>query len=233
MHFESKKSRLVVAFAVLLLLLFVTLMAVSIYRSAVSDNTVPVSTSIAVPEPKAKEPREVKEVITNSSGDLLITYSDGSVQNVGRVVGQDGVGQGPTRAQISSALLEYCTNGRCDSRAPTQEQIIAALAAYCSGGICKGDRGVDAPPITGDQIAAAVSNFCSDGRCKGATGETGATGTAGIPGREPFIACVQRTTNDTPTRYVAWKYADEQDTAYRDLYKLPVWAACQNPVELT
>lgn len=60
----------------------------------------------------------------------------------------------------------------------------------------------------------------------------GADGAPGANGRTPFMSCVIRTTNSLPTQYIAWKYTDEEDSAYRDLYQLPAWAQGQNCVDL-
>lgn len=183
----------------------------------------PPTTSIAVPQPSA--PREVKDITTNKDGNLIITYTDGSTQNAGRVVGsngQDGVGQVPSQAQLSVALIEYCANGRCDAKSPTQEQIFSAITAYCLGGVCKG---ADATPVTTEQILSAVNSYCSDGRCKGSTGDTGPTG---AQGESTVMACVAR--NDA--NYVSWKYVSEPNTSYRNLYKLPLTAECSEPTNL-
>ena len=65
----------------------------------------------------------------------------------------------------------------------------------------------------------------------GATGATGAKGDNGADGLTPEIACVVRTVNNLPTKYVAWKYTTS--TTWTDLYKLPSWAECTNPITIT
>jgi hypothetical protein len=228
-----KRRRIIKIVLAVVLVLFAALMALAIYAQTASRNSQPISTSISVPQPKP--PREVKDVLTSDSGDLIITYTDGSTQNAGRVVGASGESQAPTQSQISAALIEYCASGRCDSKAPTQQQILEAVATYCAGGICKGSdgsKGADAQPITADQILAAVTSYCADGRCKGADGQS-ITGAQGEPGKSPVMNCVARTVNGLNTKFVAWKYETEPNSAYRDLYKLPVWAECTNPVDLT
>lgn len=192
-----------------------------------------VTTSIAAP---TATPREIDSTTIDSSGNLIITYSDGSVSNVGRVVGESGEGLYPTQEQLDDAVLRYCADGRCDADNPTQTQVLQAVATYCSNGTCRGKDGQRGPAPTAEQLQAAVTAYCSNGQCRGATGlqgPAGATGAQGAPGRTPQMACVQRTTNNTPTRYVAWKYTDEPNSAYRDLYQLPPWAQCTNPVDLT
>lgn len=230
-----KSSRRLIALVVgVCLLLFTGLLAYAMYSFFNARQAEPITTSIAVPKPTAV--REVKDIITNSSGDLIITYTDGSIQNAGRVVGQTGQdGQVPSQAQLAAALIEYCANGRCDAKSPTQEQIMQAITAYCLSGICKGSKGTDATPITADQIVAAVNTYCSDGRCRGTQGQTGQEGPigpTGATGDTTVLSCVVRQTNSIDARYVAWRYTLEPDTAYRDLYKLPVWAECSNAVDL-
>lgn len=230
-----RNGRRIIAWIVgVVLLLFAGLLIFAVYSYFGARQAEPITTSIAVP--KAAPVREVKDIVTNSSGDLIITYTDGSVQNAGRVVGEAGQdGQVPSQAQLSAALIEYCANGRCDAKSPTQEQIMQAITAYCLSGICKGSNGADATPITAEQIAAAVNTYCSDGRCKGSTGqpgEEGPVGPTGATGDTTVLSCVIRSTNNVATRYIAWRYSLEPDTAYRDLYKLPVWAECSNPVDL-
>ena len=198
-----------------------------------TTNRPEISTSLAVPRPPA--PREVKSALTDSkSGDLIITYTDGSTQNAGHVV---GYGQAPTQAQISAALLEYCADGRCDGQAPTQQQIVDALTLYCADGICKGKDGAAGIPITAEQIATAVSSYCADGRCRGADGQsvkgdTGEIGPRGPAGQDAVLSCVTRSLNNGTANFIAWKYKDEADGEYRNLYKLPSWAEASNCVDL-
>lgn len=233
------KRRAVLIIAVILLVLFAILMAYSIGKNITSDNsTPPVTTSVAAPKPTL--PREVQSIATNDKGELVITYSDGTTDNAGRVVGQDGTGQLPTQAQVSAAVAEYCSSGVCDARQPSTQEILDAIEAYCANGICRGQDGTNAKPITAEQIFAAVNSYCSDGKCrgpagqsvKGDTGATGAIGATGPRGESTQLGCVVRTSNGTTTRYVSYKYPSEPDTAYRDVYKLPVWAECVNPVTL-
>ncbi len=97
-------------------------------------------------------------------------------------------------------------------------------------------QGTNAPAITDDQIAQAVASYCQNGVCQGVQGLTGASGTNGANGENPVLACVIRSNPaplTTTTKYLDWKYPTEPDTAYRDLYKLPTWAECTTPVDLT
>jgi hypothetical protein len=220
--------RLLAAVSLLILIVFAGLLIFAMVTYFNDRNAGPVNTSIAVPTPSA--PREVKDITTNGLGELIITYTDRTVQNAGKVVGQngqDGASQVPSQAQLSAALIEYCANGRCDAKLPTQEQIFSAITAYCSGGVCKGS---DATPVTTEQILAAVTAYCSSGRC---TGTPGATGQTGARGESTVMACIIRSVSGGTAKYVAWRYASEANTAYRDLYKLPVWAECSDPVDLT
>lgn len=87
---------------------------------------------------------------------------------------------------------------------------------------------------TQSEWLASLIGLKGDKGDKGDTGATGATGVAGSNGTNgltPEIACVIRTTNSLATRYVAWKYTTEANTAWRDLYKLPTWAECTNPID--
>lgn len=68
---------------------------------------------------------------------------------------------------------------------------------------------------------------------KGDTGATGAAGSNGVNGLSPEIACVVRTVTTVQTKYVAWKYTTEDNSKWRDLYKLPVWAECTSPITPT
>jgi len=200
-----------------------------------TTNRPDISTSLAVPKPPA--PREVKSVLTDNAGDLIISYTDGSSQNAGHVVGKSGDGQAPTQAQISAALAEYCANGRCDGQAPTQQEIVDALNLYCVGGICKGKEGSAGVPITAEQISVAVSSYCADGRCRGADGRSvkgdpGETGPQGPAGPPTTINCVKRVVNSKSSNFIAWKYDAEPDADFRNLYKLPDWAEAVNCIDL-
>lgn len=210
------------------ILAFIVMLAGAMYLNFTHRAETPVTTSIAVSKPDA--PREVSTIITDASGYLIITYSDGSTQNAGRVKGDKGVdGQVPTSAQMAAAILDYCLNGTCDAKAPTQGDILSAIGVYCQTNTC---RGKDAKPVTPEQIAVAVTNYCADGRCVGATGATGLNGTNGKNADPTMISCVIRKTNNVDTRYVAWKYTLEPVTAYRDIYKLPSWSECNQPIDL-
>lgn len=181
-----RHPRTIFIIAGVVLLIFSLLLGIAMYRQTTTNIKEPIITSVAVPKPADKEPREVKSIETSDGGELIITYTDGSRQNAGKVRGDDGFS--PTAAQIDAALLEYCSSGRCDSKAPTFDQIIAAVSVFCSNGVCKGDRGADAQPITVEQVAAAVDSYCSAGRCVGATGPggtDGANGTNGTNGEPP------------------------------------------------
>jgi len=94
-----------------------------------------------------------------------------------------------------------------------------------------GANGADAI-VTADQLNLAIANYCFDGRCKGVDGLNGTNGTNGLNGDNAVMACVTRSTNSIDTHYIAWKLSAEPDTSYRDLYKLPVWAECSNPINL-
>lgn len=213
------------------ILAFLIMLGAAMWLNLAHREEEPVPTSIAISKPAA--PREVASIVTDDLGNLIITYSDGSTQNAGRVKGDNGKdGQVPSTAQLSTAVYEYCQDGRCDAKKPTQEDILLALSVYCGKNGCKG---VDAQPVTAEQISVAVANYCSDGRCKGAAGSNGATGATGAAGQNAdstIINCVVRTTNNIATNYVAWKYSLEANTAYRNIYKLPVWATCDNQIDL-
>ena len=145
-------------------------------------------------------------------------------------------GPPPTPTQISQAVYDYCADtGICNGTNPSIEVVFAAVSKYCESGNCKGSNGKDATPISADQIQVAVNSYCSNGKCRGADGATGATGpigATGASGRTTELACVQRAVNGGQAKYVAWKYTDEAAAAYRDLYKLPVWAEGVNCVQV-
>lgn len=71
------------------------------------------------------------------------------------------------------------------------------------------------------------------GRDSTVPGPKGDKGESGAAGRSPVLACVVRNLNGLPTRFVAWKYADAANSTYQDLYKLPAWAECSAPIDLT
>lgn len=148
-------------------------------------------------------------------------------------------GPPPTADQVKQAVYQYCAEtGVCDGHQPSLAAVFAAVTQYCDAGSCKGDDGANGRDATPAQIQSAVSSYCANGNCKGeagddgAVGATGATGPAGSSGRSPVLACVIRTVNNTMTRFTAWKYTDEPDQSYRDLYKLPTWAECNAPIDL-
>lgn len=187
-----------------------------------------------------KPVNSVVDAKIDDKGILRISYQDGSTREVGYVLGFNGEqgeqGPPPTQAQIALAVANYCGDGRCDAKNPTAEQVATAVSNYCSiNNGCRGANGNDGSNgqngqnATPEQIMTAVTNYCSDGRCKG---ETGATGATGANGRTTVMSCVIRTTNSLPTQYVAWKYTDENDSAYRDLYKLPTWSEGSSCVDL-
>lgn len=66
----------------------------------------------------------------------------------------------------------------------------------------------------------------------GPVGAQGVPGVAGAPGRTPVISCVQRASNNASINYIAWRYEDEPSSAYRNLYRLPVWAQAEGCVDL-
>lgn len=128
---------------------------------------------------------------------------------------------------VEDAVRRYCADGRCNGSGPSSEQVISAVSRYCADGQCKGTDGRHAAPVSEQQIYAAVAAYCADGRSVGAKGET-ITGPSGTNGRTPLISCVTRTVNNSSVHYIAWKYDDEADVSYRDLYKLPAWAEASN-----
>lgn len=230
----TSRGKLLGVVTALLLSAFACALTAAIYVQSTTDRS-DISTSIAVPRPPA--PREVKSVLTDRSGDLIISYTDGTTQNAGHVVGRSGDGQAPTQAQISAALAEYCANGRCDGQAPTQQEIVDALNLYCVGGVCKGKDGTAGAPITAEQISVAVSSYCADGRCRGADGasvkgDTGEIGPQGPAGPPTTISCVKRLVSSKAANFIAWKYATEPDANFRNLYKLPDWAEAVNCINL-
>lgn len=192
----------------------------------------------------AKPTNNIIDATLNSNGYLIVKYEDGSTREVGYIVGQkgekgdSGPSVAPTQAQIAIAVSDYCNqNNRCDAKSPSLEQVATAVTSYCSvRSSCQGIKGSDGSSgqngqnATAEQIANAVSSYCSDGRCKGATGEPGASGAAGAngangaDGQNPIISCVTREVNNVSRQYIAWKYATENNDAYKDLYLLPTWA---------
>lgn len=68
---------------------------------------------------------------------------------------------------------------------------------------------------------------------QGIQGIPGELGVPGNPGRTPVIGCVTRRLNNVPVNYIAWRYEDEADTAYRKLYRVPVWAQPEECIDQT
>ena len=197
----------------------------------------------------SKPSNNIADVSITDDGYLLLKYEDGTQRQAGYILqkgekGDDGQCIGPTDAQVAAAVASYCTtNGRCDPKSPSAAQVALAVSEYCSTrGECQGPDGNDgndgATGATGpagqnatpEQIMSAVQQYCSDGRCRGPQGETGI---AGANGKDPVMNCVIRQTNGLQTQYVAWKYSTEANSAYRDLYQLPVWAQGSDCVDLT
>ena len=157
--------------------------------------------------------------------------------------GDRGESLGPTSAQVFSALAMYCSDGRCDGVAPTAPQIAQAVQAYCAAHTCRGEAGKDGSNATSLMVAQAVASYCVGDTCRGPTGYTGSDGPQGPPGvgnvgptgpqgRAPVLSCVVRTLNNTAVNYIAWRYEDEADLAYRDLYRLPTWAQAEGCIDL-
>lgn len=214
----KRQPKIVYILAILLLLslLFVGYTSWRIVTQKPGESTV-TSGGITV----AKPSNNVKDATIDTNGDLVLKYEDGTERRVGNILGATGsTGPAPTQPEIALAVVNYCAEGRCDAKNPSTEQVAAAVYSYCSAGACKGERGADGSSATTEQVMAAVSQYCLDGRC---TGPQGVQGVSGSNGLNPVMSCVSRTTNRQPTQYVAWKYQTEENTAYRDLYKLPTW----------
>lgn len=147
-------------------------------------------------------------------------------------------GDTPSAEEIAKAVANYCAaTGLCEGDVPSQATVFAAVSQYCSENRCKGDDGAAASEVTPAQIQAQVVAYCATNNCRGADGKDAVqlpplNGTDGADAPKTILACVERTTNSLPTRYIAWRYENETGTAYRDLYKLPVWAECVDPVNL-
>lgn len=156
------------------------------------------------------------------------------------LAGQDGRdGEDATPEQIYRAVSQYCERNNCGD--VSYQEIALAVMSYCSGGKCTGEQGADgkdAKEITQQQIQNAVVSYCSSGACRGADGQsikgdTGAVGPAGAigpRGEGTDLGCVIRQVNGSQVKYISWKYISEPTSAYRDLYKLPTWAECTNPI---
>lgn len=228
---EQKKTRtskrLVRLGWVVVILLFLGSIGYNIWMGVAATN-LRAGQKIAVGGYKIVKPVDtIERGYVDGNGNLNFVYTDGTTVNVGHVVGKDAVALGPTDTQIAEAVSSYCSDGQCDGKLPTPEQVAAAVTQYCSNGSCLGAPGQNA---TASQVMAAVAQYCGTGAC---TGPQGATGAAGPNGLSTSMACVIRMTNNIKTQYVAWKYTIEPSSAYRDLYKLPVWAQGSNCVDLT
>ncbi|MEI4745867.1 hypothetical protein [Rhodococcus erythropolis] len=191
-------------------------------------------------------------VVTNrlmENNEPAVSITPGTIVN-GRD-GKDGErgpkGDSPTATEIRQAVANYCAStGLCEGRAPSQAVVYAAVTKFCSSNECRGASGAggfdgkdgkDAAPVTDSQIQQQVVLYCRNNNCVGPTGAdgTGLPGTDGQPGTDglsPLISCVIRDGGISGSKYVAWRYEDETDSAYRDIYKLPTWAECQTPVDL-
>lgn len=168
----------------------------------------------------AKPSNNIVDATLREDGYLVVQFEDGTTKEVGYIVGRNGSdGQtiSPTQAQIALAVADYCTStGKCDAKNPTPEQVAVAVADYCTThNQCVGSNGTNGQDATTEQVMAAVTDYCFDGRCKGPQGDQGITG---ANGQDPVISCVIR----EDAQYVAWKYIAEEDSLYRNLYKLPV-----------
>jgi hypothetical protein len=148
-------------------------------------------------------------------------------------------GDRPTALEVKQAVTDYCLDtGTCEGESPSIETVYAAVTRYCLVITCHGtdgSNGRDAAAVTDAQIQAQVAAYCAATECIGRDGKDGADGANGLPGeagRSPLLACVIRSSSGVDDRYVAWKYSDEEDNQYKDLYKLPVLAECTNAVDL-
>lgn len=221
-----------------ILLLLVALSLVASLWTSYKVLTLQKGEKVAVgPLTVSKPDNKIVKGYVDDSGNLIFAYSDGTTRNVGHVSGsngQNGLSLGPSSSQVAAVVSTYCANGAC-GQTPTPAQVATAISNYCANSACVGAKGQDAAPVTTDMLINAVTAYCANGACAGPTGPTGATGgvgPTGADGRTTAISCVERTTNSLDTYYVDWKYTDEPDSAYRDLYKLPSWAQGSNCVDL-
>jgi hypothetical protein len=137
-------------------------------------------------------------------------------------------GRSPTPEEIAQAVANYCaTTGACLGQIPTEAVVFAAVSQFCANNACQGTAGLNATPA---DVQLAVNSYCSNGSCIGAQGIAGINGTNG---ESPQLQCVIRLVTDVSTNFIAWKLPSEPNTSYRDLYKLPTWASCISPVDLT
>ena len=230
---NERRVLIILAVLVMLGFIFTTLTAIRAFTLEPGQE-VTTSGGITI----AKPSNNITDATLRPDGVLVVKYEDGSVKEVGYILGQngkDGESISPTQAQIAVAVADYCTtNNRCDAKSPTVDQVALAVATYCStrneciGATgATGTSGTNGTNATPEQIFAAVTEYCADGRCRGPQGEQGIQGLAGIDGQDPVLGCVVRNNQE----YVAWKYATEANSAYRDLYQLPPLAQGQNCIE--
>lgn len=232
---NERRVLIILAVLVMLGFIFTTLTAIRAFTLEPGQE-VTTSGGITI----AKPSNNITDATLRPDGVLVVKYEDGTTKEVGYILGQngkDGESISPTQAQIAVAVADYCTtNSRCDAKSPTVDQVALAVATYCSTrNGCVGETGTTGAPglngssATPEQIFAAVTEYCSDGRCKGPQGEQGIQGLTGANGQDPVLSCVVRNNQ----RYVAWKYAIEENSVYRDLYQLPPLAEGQNCIELS
>jgi len=137
-------------------------------------------------------------------------------------------GRSPTPAEIAQSVADYCaTTGTCVGQIPTQAVVFAAVSQFCGNNACQGVAGLNATPA---DVQLAVTGYCDKGAC---IGPQGLTGLKGANGETPQLQCVTRLVTTVKTNFIAWKLPSQPNTAYIDLYKLPKWAECLNPVDLT
>ena len=235
---NERRVLIILAVLVMLGFIFTTLTAIRAFTLEPGQE-VTTSGGITI----AKPSNNITDATLRPDGVLVVKYEDGSIKEVGYVMGQngkDGESISPTQAQIAVAVADYCTtNNRCDAKSPTVDQVALAVATYCStrnqciGAIgatgVAGTPGADGSNATPEQIFTAITEYCSDGRCKGPQGEQGIQGLTGINGQDPVLSCVVRNNQE----YVAWKYTAEENSAYRDLYQLPSLTRGQNCIKLS
>lgn len=184
-----------------------------------------------------KPVNSVVDAQITDDGNLIVIYADGTSKDAGYVVGfkgdkgDDGQGLPPTQAQVALAVQEYCSSGVCDGKNPTPSQVASAVSSYCSENNCRGENGSDGSDgqnATPEQIMVAVANYCSDGRCRGEKGDRGVQGIAGENGIPVVMSCVIRDDGE----YVAWKYENQADSLYKNLYEIPVLSQTDSCVDL-
>jgi hypothetical protein len=94
---------------------------------------------------------------------------------------------GPTNAELDAALERYCDTRDC-TPGPTRAQVSEALTDLCSEIRCRGADGKDStvpgPPPTAAQMDAAQARYCdAHNECQGPAGLNGINGTNGADGR--------------------------------------------------